>query len=912
MITCPACSISVSESSASCPSCHEPLDDRLDATKILSSDKAIPSGKERQSSTTSISHETLDGSRFHAGQVLASRYRVIDMIGRGGMGEVYRAEDLTLKQTVALKFLPESLVNDAPALERIRNEVSIARQIAHPYVCRVYDIGEAEGQHFLCMEFIKGEELASVLKRFGRLPSDKASDIARQICAGLAAAHKQGVIHRDLKPANVMIDGEGNAKITDFGLAAVAEQLTSDEIRSGTPAYMSPEQLAGEPLTTRSDIYSLGLVLYEIFTGKPAFKADSLPAMLHLRNSGGTVTSPAGHVSGLDPLVERVIMRCVEKEPQARPESAIAVAAALPGGDPLAAALAMGETPSPEMVASSGENIGLRPWIAATLLGWIIAGLVAAAVLGGISDWKVRAVRDNSPQDLAVKSRDIVTKLGYTDPPADSAFGFSPRNLDARQVRYITENSAPGTDLWNSVVSGRPGPVEFWYRQSLLYMEPVVTFSFGSVTEWDPPRNAVTGMVSIGLEPNGGLRYFHAIPREKYIVRTADAPTADWALLFSLAGLDLSKFTPADPIWTPTMHADEQASWTGSYPGQPDQPIRVSAASYAGKPVSFFIDQPWDPPPFAWSPPAGETADLAGFVILALLFMALIILAIWLARINIRLGRGDRLGAARLAFLVFALTLASWVFGGDHNATPDAFLALIQVAIAQSLLAGALVWLIYMALEPHVRRRWPETIISWTRAVGGDVRNALVGRDALVGVAVGVLSLLLASSEQAIRLYTGSIPTLAPHLFLLDTRRFIASGILNPIKAAVIISLFFFLLVCLIRLVTRRRWLAGGVYVLVFTLLAALVLTDLPLALPFVIVSYTLTAALMLRFGLLPMVVCSFVTYMLGFAHISTDFSAWYSGSMIAAVGIVLGLAVWAFHTSLGGEKLFREGLLNE
>ena len=225
------------------------------------------------------------------------------------------------------------------------------------------------------MEFIKGEELASVLKRFGRLPADKAVEISRQICAGLAAAHKQGVIHRDLKPANVMIDGEGNAKITDFGLAAVAEQLSAEEIRSGTPAYMSPEQLAGRELTTRSDIYSLGLVLYEIFTGKRAYDAASLPELLRLRNSDKSVTSPTSHVSNLDPLVERVILRCLEKDPNDRPESAIAVAASLPGGDPLAAALAMGETPSPEMVAASAEG----GFAAAGNCGRLVVGVIATS-----------------------------------------------------------------------------------------------------------------------------------------------------------------------------------------------------------------------------------------------------------------------------------------------------------------------------------------------------------------------------------------------------------------------------------------------------------------------------------------------------------------------------------------------------
>src|SRR5262249_41556111 len=158
---------------------------------------------------------------------------------------------------------------------RFRNEVRLARQVSHPNVCRVYDIGEIEDAPFLSMEYVDGEDLASLLRRIGRLPSDKALDIARRLCAGLTAAHEKGVLHRDLKPANIMIDGRGEVLITDFGLAAVAGTVDETAARQGTPAYQAPEQLTGREVTPRSDIYALGLVLYEIFTGKRAFEAKS-------------------------------------------------------------------------------------------------------------------------------------------------------------------------------------------------------------------------------------------------------------------------------------------------------------------------------------------------------------------------------------------------------------------------------------------------------------------------------------------------------------------------------------------------------------------------------------------------------------------------------------------------------------
>src|SRR6185295_8268795 len=285
-----------------------------------------------------------DWGRFAPGTVFAARFRIVAPLGRGGMGEVYRVDDLKLGQTVALKFLPDSLAHDPARLAQFHNEVRVARTISHRNVCRTYDIGDADGQPFITMEYVDGEDLASLLRRIGRFPQDKAVEVARQICAGLAAAHERGVLHRDLKPANVMIDGDGHVRITDFGLAALAGSV--DNVRAGTPAYMAPEQLAGREVTPRSDIYALGLVLYELFTGKRVFEAKTLNELLALHESS-SVRTPSSVVRDLDPTIERAILRCLETDPARRPASALAVSAALPGGDQLAAALAAGETPSP-------------------------------------------------------------------------------------------------------------------------------------------------------------------------------------------------------------------------------------------------------------------------------------------------------------------------------------------------------------------------------------------------------------------------------------------------------------------------------------------------------------------------------------------------------------------------------------
>ena len=338
---CAACRAEVAKPGRFCPECAAPLVRDGDATETIAMRHNL-----RPSSSASS-----EEGRFPPGTILGERYRIIALIGRGGMGEVYRATDLKLNQPVALKFLPEATARNPRLLERFHGEVRIARQVSHPNVCRVYDIGEVDGAAYISMEYVDGEDLGSLLRRIGRLPGDKAIEIARKLCAGLAAAHAKGVLHRDLKPANIMIDGRGQVLIMDFGLAAIADQVEGAEVRNGTPAYMAPEQLAGREVTERSDIYALGLVLYEIFTGQRAFQTADR----------SVIPSAVSVVKDIDPVIERVIARCLEPDAAKRPQSALALARMLPGGDPLAEALAAGDTPSPEMVAASGSTEGLRP-----------------------------------------------------------------------------------------------------------------------------------------------------------------------------------------------------------------------------------------------------------------------------------------------------------------------------------------------------------------------------------------------------------------------------------------------------------------------------------------------------------------------------------------------------------------------
>ena len=274
------------------------------------------------------------------------------------MGEVYRADDLRLGQAVALKLLSAPASGGRDALDRFAREVRLARGIVHANVCRVFDIGEADGWTYLSMEYVDGETLASVRQRIGRLPLEKALDVARQLCAGLGAAHAHGVLHRDLKPSNIMLDGRGRVRIMDFGIATRLGEPVRD--LAGTPAYMAPEQLTSAIATERSDLFALGLVLYEVFTGATVFavrtfderaRASFDPHALVFRN-------------GLDPQIAETVRACLALHPADRPTSAAEVAAQLPGGDAISAALAEGRMLPPDIVASADRSRPMSPPLA--------------------------------------------------------------------------------------------------------------------------------------------------------------------------------------------------------------------------------------------------------------------------------------------------------------------------------------------------------------------------------------------------------------------------------------------------------------------------------------------------------------------------------------------------------------------
>lgn len=828
------------------------------------------------------------------GTILAGRYRIVGLLGRGGMGEVYRADDLKLAHPVALKFLPDHLLNDAAALGRFHREVRVARQVSHKNVCRVYDIGEIDGRHFLSMEYIKGEELSSLLRRIGRLPQDKALQLARQICAGLAAAHDIGFIHRDLKPANIMIDGDGNARILDFGLGGLIDEFGDEEIRAGTPAYMSPEQIEGGNQTVQSDIYSLGLVLYELFTGKRAFEAASLNELIKLRRSDTMPMTPTSIVKGLDPMIEKVIDRCLQKNPDLRPDSALQVAAALPGGDPLAAALAAGETPSPEMVAAAPTEGALRPVVALSLFAVFIVFLAASCWATKFGFLYRLAPLNQSPEVLRARAHEVIAHLGFNDAVVDSADGFV---VKGDYLKY-TAAADQSPNRWDKLRTDKPGPYRFWYRESPRSLDT----EGGFVTPDDPPLT-VSGMTMIYLDIDGRLHWFVRAPPQRELNPGPPNPV-EWSTVFHEAGLDITRFQKVPSTWVPQHAYDERIAWEGADPLRPDQKLHVEAAAFEGKPAYFETTYPWDQPSREVLAPQ-SSSDRAFTILVIAIFMIALIGSALVARRNLRLGRGDIRGALRVAFFYLVVRLLFWLFETHHTGSLEGEFSLFLTYLSIATFAGFYLWLLYIALEPFLRRRWPHRIISWSRLLRGEFRDPLVGSDILIGAASAGLMILSMVLTPAVLRWLGR-PfnlTLNPGSTRLGSQFFIRLS--SQMSAALFLSLILFFLLFMLVIILRREWIALGVLGIVLTMFGTLVAGGSPTLIPANLFSALILIFLLYRYGLLALSAALFFVHLFVFYPVTSDFRAWYATDFVIGAALCVALAAFACYTSMAGQSIF-------
>ena len=264
------------------------------------------------------------------GSMFAGRYLILESLGRGGMGRVYRALDKKLDVEVAVKLLRPEIAADEGIIQRFKNELKLARMVSHPHVCRMYDLSEDQGTHFITMEYVPGEDLKTTVRRVGPLGLGKALSIARQVCEGLAAAHRLDIVHRDLKPQNIMLDGNGQVRIMDFGISRSlrAKGITADGMMIGTPEYISPEQAEGKKIDARTDIYAFGAILFEMVTGKVPFDGETTLSII-LKHKLEPPPDPRKLNPRLPKEVGQIILKCLEKDRERRYPSADALCADL-------------------------------------------------------------------------------------------------------------------------------------------------------------------------------------------------------------------------------------------------------------------------------------------------------------------------------------------------------------------------------------------------------------------------------------------------------------------------------------------------------------------------------------------------------------------------------------------------------
>jgi serine/threonine-protein kinase len=857
---------------------------------------------------------------FEPGAIVAGRYRLVSLLGRGGMGEVYRADDLTLDQPVALKFLPGIVDTHDSRLAQFHNELRVARQVSHKNVCRLYDLGEADGRRFLTMEYVDGEDLGTSLRRFGRMPPDKSLQIARQLCAGVAAAHEKGVLHRDLKPGNIMLDGAGDVRITDFGIATAVDSVAETR---GTPPYMAPELLTGKPASIRTDLYALGLILFEVFTGRRAYEGRTIAEVRQLHDTD-TITTPSTLVRDIDPAVERVILWCLDKDPARRPASALAIAAALPGANPLAAALEAGETPSPELLVAAGESQAMPVRQALALMAAFIVMLLVGAAI--VSRGAVISLTPTPlpPDALADRASQMLGKLGYHGDVADWAMGIAPLG------DYLGwEQKKNPTSWWKQLQQGRPPAMIFWYRTSPREMRP--TMQAGAISLVQPPMS-VSGMHSLVLDMEGRLVEFHSVPPQMTsgVGGSADAPPVfgipldgserprafiirspnaePWSTVFEAAGLDKAAFTAVTPQWIPRDFADTVTAWEGPMPGRADLNIRVEAAALGDRVISFQIIWPWTVAARVQVPQQTDLERLRRAASI-LVWVGLLCGAGLFARRHVQSNRADRRGALRLGTTVVLLSFAAQLFSATHvTDAPTEVTQQILGALANAGLAGAINWVLYLAVEPYARRFWPGALLGWTRLLSGRIRDPRVGRELLFGVCIGcatVVTGLIALAPMWLgrpmpQLPFGQALPSVLSLPLLFARWL--NEVVNGLQSALAVVMIFVVM----RLLLKRSWMA-----IVAGVLLLLVVADSGRALSGAWMdtfNTTLFIALMVLtlygFGVVAMATALCVANLVSNTPLTMQLSHWWSTPTVLTLGAVIALGCFAFAAARAGQPL--------
>lgn len=414
---CPRCDFENTDTARFCSHCASPLPD----VEGVIQTKTIETPKEE----------------LTRGTLFAGRYEIIEELGKGGMGRVYRVEDKKLEQEVALKLIKPEIASDKKTIERFRNELKTARMVSHKNVCRMFDFGESKDSRFITMEFIRGEDLKTLIQKMGQLSAGQAVAIAKQVCDGLIEAHKLGVVHRDLKPQNIMIDRRGDARIMDFGIARSLEAkgITGAGVMIGTPEYMSPEQVEGKETDQRSDIYSLGVILYEMVTGRVPFEGDT-PFTIGMKHKGEMPQDPKELNTQISDELNHVILKCLEKEKDKRYQSAGNVLAEL---SKIERGIPTKERVVPKRKPLTSREITVTLGVKKLLIPALI---VIAAIIIGFAIWQLLPEKE---APLAPKIENSIAVISFEnltgDPQYDSLIRAVPSlfitKFEAMEFSYV-------------------------------------------------------------------------------------------------------------------------------------------------------------------------------------------------------------------------------------------------------------------------------------------------------------------------------------------------------------------------------------------------------------------------------------------------------------------------------------------
>jgi hypothetical protein len=510
----------------------------------------------------------------------------------------------------------------------------------------------------------------------------------------------------------------------------------------------------------------------------------------------------------------------------------------------------------------------------------------------------------------------MIVRVGYEGRPADSFYDF---DYDVDFVGYVEKHDKPLPD-WDRILTSRQAPLRFWYRQSPDVLVPTDIhgglLTPGLIDTTDPPPT-LSGMIQVELDEKGRLLLFEAMspqvfsaaqsatPPSPAVSATISVPPAiDWNPLFSAADLDLTQFQSAPSTWNSLAASDTRAAWTGKWPGT-DRTIRIEAAAFQGKPVFFRLVGDWTQPS-RMEAPRDSVGKKAVNLMMVALFTALLIAALFLARRNYRQGRGDRRGATLLAQIFFAILMVIWLLQGHFVASLNV-LGLLVMAISTALFLSGVVFVLYLALEPYVRRYWPQAIISWSRLLSGRVRDPLVGRDILLGVLLGVVWIVIFKIGRVVSMRMGAAPELFSTNYLLSSRRAIGAWLLQ-FPLAILGTLQFFGIILVLKLILKKDWLATIAFVAIFAANKAIGSNYLLVTAVTTLLVYLVLALIVYRFGLVPLACAIFTVNLLANVPFTADASVWYFGNSIFDLVSVLALTGWGFYHSLGGEGFWKTG----